>query len=76
MNNINVKEQNVVKQIRSRLDLTQEQFSQSLGISRRALCQYESGESEPRLTVKQFKELLIMASRAGFTLDDLESISN
>ncbi len=55
-----------IRFIRKKLQLTQEQFGQQLGIKRSLVGAYEEGRAEPRLELLQKMALL-----AGFSLDSL-----
>ncbi len=54
-----------IRALRKRLGLTQDQFSQQLGIKRSLVGAYEEGRAEPRLELLQK-----MASLAGVSVDD------
>ena len=57
---------NNIRYIRKKLQLTQEQFGEQLGIKRSLVGAYEEGRAEPRLELLQQMALL-----AGFSLDAL-----
>jgi DNA-binding XRE family transcriptional regulator len=61
-----------LKQVRDRLGMTQEQFAQALGISRRTVIDYESGKHQKlQLSMAQMKKLFELMKQAGLPIDEL-----
>ncbi|MBD0346838.1 MAG: helix-turn-helix transcriptional regulator [Coleofasciculus sp. Co-bin14] len=61
-----------LKQVRDRLGMTQEQFANTLGISRRTITSYENGEHQRiSLSVSQIKRLVELMEEAGLPIKDL-----
>lgn len=60
-----------LRQVRERLGMTQEEFAEKLGITRRTLGHHERGERCIRLTLSQIKRLKELLEQAGMSIDDL-----
>lgn len=69
-NNINEKSLNL-ETIRQILGMTQEEFADALGISRRSVVRYENGHREPTFNVSQMKKFVRLVKQAGFELEEL-----
>jgi DNA-binding XRE family transcriptional regulator len=61
-----------LKQVRERLGMTQEQFADAVGISRRTVINYETGKHQRiALSVSQMKQLVELMKQAGLPIDEL-----
>lgn len=61
-----------LKQVRERLGMTQEEFGQSLGITRESISRYERGRHKRiKFTIAQMKRLQDLLEQAGMTIKDL-----
>ncbi|MCA1991928.1 MAG: helix-turn-helix domain-containing protein [Coleofasciculus sp. S288] len=60
-----------LKQVRERLGMTQEEFADQLGITRRTLGYHERGERNIRLTLSQIKRLKELLEQAGMSIEEL-----
>ncbi len=71
----NYKENNLnLETIRKKLGMTQEEFADAIGFSRRSMVRYENGHREPTFSIVQMKNFLRLVRQAGFELDDLPNI--
>ena len=61
-----------LKQVRDRLGMTQEQFAEAIGISRRTVIYYENRQRQRlALSMSQIKRLMELMEQAGFNIKDL-----
>ncbi|AFZ19765.1 putative transcriptional regulator [Allocoleopsis franciscana PCC 7113] len=61
-----------LKQVRDRLGMTQEQFAQAVGISRRTVIDYESGKHQRlQLSLTQVRKLVELMEQAGLPIKEL-----
>ncbi|WP_446335241.1 helix-turn-helix domain-containing protein [Coleofasciculus sp. G1-WW12-02] len=60
-----------LKELRSRLKLTQSQLASALGTTERSIRRYEKGEVVFSLDLLQFKVFMKLMNQAGMSLDDL-----
>jgi DNA-binding XRE family transcriptional regulator len=61
-----------LKQVRDRLGMTQEQFAQAVGVSRRTVIDYESGKHQKlQLSMAQMKKLFELMEQAGLPIKEL-----
>jgi DNA-binding XRE family transcriptional regulator len=61
-----------LKQVRDRLGMTQEQFAQAVGISRRTVIDYESGKHQKlQLSLTQVRKLVELMEQAGLPIKEL-----
>ena len=61
----------ILKKIRERLGMTQEQIADCLGISRRTVIRHEAGERVIKLNFAQIRRLKELLEQAGLSIDDL-----
>lgn len=66
----NVKE-SIFKQIRTRANMSQQDFARLLGVTVTTMSRWEQGKHEPTLTIKQIKVLSILLSGLGLKITDL-----
>lgn len=59
------------KDIRKRLNLTQDDFAHLLKVRPRTISRWENGATEPMMTVTQFKCFLKALKQAGISLNDI-----
>jgi transcriptional regulator with XRE-family HTH domain len=60
-----------LKEIRLRLDLTQEEFGKALGMAANTISRHERGQHKIRFSVSQVKRLKELLEQAGMSIDDL-----
>ena len=60
-----------LKAIREKLNMTQEQFAQTIGVGPVSVSRWENGASVPRLTIAQVKKLSALIQQLGITIDNL-----
>ncbi len=60
-----------LKQVRERLNMTQDEFARELGTTPRTIRRHERGEHKLRLTLGQIKRLKELLEQAGMSIDDL-----
>lgn len=60
-----------LRQVRERLNMTQEDFARELGTTPRTIGRHERGEHKLRLTLGQIKRLKEILEQAGMSIDDL-----
>jgi DNA-binding XRE family transcriptional regulator len=61
-----------LKQVREKLEMTQEEFGQALGISNNTISRYERGvHKNITFTITQVKRLQDLLEQAGMTIKDL-----
>ncbi|MEQ8971436.1 MAG: helix-turn-helix transcriptional regulator [Coleofasciculus sp. C1-SOL-03] len=60
-----------LRQVRERLNMTQEEFARELGTITRTIGRHERGEHKLRLTLGQIKRLKELLEQAGMSIDDL-----
>ena len=61
-----------LKQVRERLEMTQEQFADALGLSRNTINRYERGVHQRiALSVGQIKRVVELMKQAGLSIEDL-----
>lgn len=61
----------ILKEVRERLGMTQEQIADCLGISRRTVIRHEAGERVIKLNFAQIRRLKELLEQAGMSIDDL-----
>jgi DNA-binding XRE family transcriptional regulator len=61
----------ILKEVRERLGMTQEQIADNLGISRRTVIRHEAGERVIKLNFTQIKRLKELLEQAGMSINDL-----
>lgn len=67
---INCRE-NVLKQVRIALGMTQKEFAIAIGIAERSMTRYENGYREPVFTLSQIKALQLHLWKLGLDFQDL-----
>jgi len=61
-----------LKQVRERLEMTQEEFGKALGITRESISRYERGVHQRiKFTIAQMKRLQELLEQAGLSIQDL-----
>jgi transcriptional regulator with XRE-family HTH domain len=61
-----------LKQVRERLEMTQEQFADALGLSRNTINRYERGiHQRIALSMGQIKRLVELMKQAGLSIEEL-----
>ncbi len=60
-----------LRQVRERLNMTQEEFARELGTTTRTIGRHERGEHKLRLTLGQIKRLKELLEQARMSIDDL-----
>ena len=60
-----------LKQVRERLNMTQDEFARELGITGRTIRNHETGANQLRLSLGQIKRLKELLEQAGMSIDDL-----
>lgn len=68
--NLNPKE-NLLKQIRQALDMTQEEFGRTIGVHQTSVARWETGRSKPTFTIAQIKALQKEMRKLNLDFDDL-----
>jgi DNA-binding XRE family transcriptional regulator len=63
--------ENVLKQVRLALDMTQKEFAIAIGIAERSMTRYENGLREPVFTLAQIKALQLQLLKLGLDFQDL-----
>ncbi|MGL5877326.1 MAG: helix-turn-helix domain-containing protein [Xenococcaceae cyanobacterium] len=63
--------ENVLKQVRLALDMTQKEFAIAIGIGERSMTRYENGLREPMFTLAQIKALQLQLLKLGLDFQDL-----
>jgi DNA-binding XRE family transcriptional regulator len=62
----------ILKQLRERLGLTQQEFGNALGIARNTISRYESGRHKQiKFSITQVKCLIELMEQAGISIKDL-----
>jgi transcriptional regulator with XRE-family HTH domain len=64
-------DKSIFKQIRERINLSQEEFARLLGVTVTTLSRWEQGKHEPTLTLKQIKTLAVLFKGLGLEMTDL-----
>ncbi len=65
------KKMSVIKQLRERLELTQEELARELGISVWSVAKWESGKHNPSFNFKQLKSLYCLLAKGKLSILDL-----
>ncbi|HAA30199.1 MAG TPA: XRE family transcriptional regulator [Cyanobacteria bacterium UBA8553] len=60
-----------LRQVRERLNMTQEEFARELRTTPRTIGRHERGEHKLRLTLGQIKRLKELLEQAGMSINDL-----
>ncbi len=60
-----------LRQVRERLNMTQEEFARELRTTTRTIGRHERGEHQLRLSLGQIKRLKELLEQAGLSIDDL-----
>jgi len=61
----------ILKQLRERLKMTQEELATELGTTSRTIRRHETGERQIRFSLPQIKRLIELMQRVGMSIDDL-----
>ena len=61
----------VIKQLRNRLDITQEQMARELELSVWSIGKWENGKHNPTFNFKQMKSLYVLLAKANLSILDL-----
>lgn len=64
-------DENVLKQVREALELTQEEFALILGAGRRSIIRWEKGQTVPMLTLPQIKALQQQLRKLELDFEDI-----
>jgi DNA-binding XRE family transcriptional regulator len=64
-------EENLLKQIRQALEMTQEEFGRTIGVHQTSVARWETGRSKPTFTLAQIKALQREMRKLGLDFDDL-----
>lgn len=65
------KKMSVIKQLRDRLELTQEELARELNISVWSVAKWEGGKHNPSFNFRQLKALYCLLARTGLSILDL-----
>lgn len=68
-------DKSIFKQIRERINLSQEEFARLLGVTVTTLSRWEQGKHEPTLTLKQIKTLAVLFKGLGLEMTDLPEMN-
>lgn len=66
----------IMRELRARLDFSQEDLAKALGIARRTIYSAEAGTHEIRLTITQIRKLVELLDRANMSIYDLPPSPN
>ncbi|HEY9710506.1 MAG TPA: helix-turn-helix transcriptional regulator [Oculatellaceae cyanobacterium] len=61
----------ILKQVRERLGMTQEEFARELGMTRETIGRHERGVHRIRFTISQVQQLVELMEQAGLSIKDL-----
>lgn len=61
----------ILKQLRERLKMTQEELATELATTSRTIRRHETGERQIRFSLPQIKRLMELMQRAGMSINDL-----
>lgn len=64
-------QENVLKQIRTSLGMSQREFASILGTTHRTLVRYENGQREPIFSLPQIRSLQLQLWKLGLDFQDL-----
>jgi DNA-binding XRE family transcriptional regulator len=63
--------ENVLKQIRQALGMSQEEFAQAIGATQRSIVRWEKGHTSPLFSISQIKALKREMKKLGLDIEDL-----